>query len=219
MADTQLKFYTNDILKRPINEHFDKGWQCGMDKDDDISDAFTYAMSWCQPKIEYLGHASGLGASLLKDADRISLFTDKLERNPPLYIQQLGRISRPKSEVQDGNKKLLEMLQKTEVSDEFIYFCQHGKYPEPIIDPDAEAKAENQYIHDLKDEIKYLLFDADCSILTHDEGCLANHLNIYALLELAREIAPDADFISDVFDEVMDMYETEPQSIIDNQPR
>ena len=96
--------------------------------------------------------------------------------------------------------------QKKSVSDDFIHFCQTGKYPDKVEpDIDDEVKPENQYIYDVKQRLRKAL-----------QG---NHLNVYSLLELAVEIAPDTSFAEDAFSEVLDAFKSNPERVINNLPR
>lgn len=95
-------------------------------------------------------------------------------------------------------------LEKQTVSDDFITFCQTGKYP--------EQKEENEYIHNVKNRLRAWLGD--------DDG-----LNVYALMELAVEISPiqnpmdEITFPECVLYEVLDVFESDPKRIINNTPR
>lgn len=108
-----------------------------------------------------------------------------------------------------------------ELSEDFIHFCQTGKYPDKVeTDIGEYVKPDNQYLYKLKHSLRQELALADCSMLTHDDdGCPSDYLNVHALLELACEIAPGHGYILDAFDEVMDAFERDPQRIIDKLPR
>lgn len=113
------------------------------------------------------------------------------------------------------------------VSDDFIRFCQTGKYPDEVEpDIDDEVKAENQYVYDVKQRLRESLQGNDCSKLhLYDDGISCDTLDVYALIELAVELSPppnpldEMPFPECVLYEVLDVFESDPERMIDNQPR
>ena len=101
--------------------------------------------------------------------------------------------------------------EQPEVSDDFITFCQTGKFPEPEQECN-ENIADNLYVHGVKQGLRKSLGDD-------------NALNVYALIELAVEISPKPHPLDEltypecVLYEVLDVFESDPVRIIHNLPR
>lgn len=116
-------------------------------------------------------------------------------------------------------KFIEDIYQSLQVSDDFITFCQTGKYPEQKEETDDEVKAENRYVYNLKDQLRRVLNKSDCSEICTLDGCPCDCLDVYALLELAAEISPTETFFEEAFIEVSGMYESDPERVINNLPR
>lgn len=111
--------------------------------------------------------------------------------------------------------KILPLFED-ELSDDFLYFCQHGKYPDTKVDQEFEAlKKRNQQVNERKGFLAEEIF----SIKYYDGFSYNKSITIQALLELAIELSPDTDTFCESCDDVIDRFCDDPHSVIDNQPR